>query len=151
LNHSFLFTGIPLNSIFFTYANYGIDPPLNKTNDELLYIQETGQCIYYVALCVMQMFNLLSTRTRHVSFFQHNPFFGKARNWTILIGIVFSSTVGLFITRVPWFNSMFKTQPVPVKYVCPALGFGVALFVFDEIRKFLVRRYPKSFVAKMAW
>jgi sodium/potassium-transporting ATPase subunit alpha len=140
-----------LNSIFFTYANYGTDPPIDKTNDELQSIQQTGQCIYYVALCVMQMFNLLTTRTRYVSFFSHNPFFGKARNWTILIGVVFSTCVGLLITLVPWFNSVFKTAPVPVKYICPALGFGAGLFLFDEIRKFLVRRYPKSFLAKMAW
>lgn len=99
----------------------------------------------------MQMFNLLSARTRHASFFSHNPFYGKARNLTILIGIVFSAAVGLLITLVPWFNSVFKTTPVPVKYVCPALGFGVGLFVFDETRKFLVRRYPTSFLAKIAW
>ena len=97
------------------------------------------------------MFNLLTTRTRHVSFFQHNPFFGKARNWTIFIGIIFSIAVGLFITLIPWFNSVFKTQHVPIKYVCPALVFGAGLFIFDEIRKFFVRRYPNSFLAKMAW
>lgn len=57
----------------------------------------------------------------------------------------------IVITLVPWFHSVFKTQPVPVKYVCPALGFGAALFIFDEIRKYLVRRYSKSFLAKMAW
>jgi sodium/potassium-transporting ATPase subunit alpha len=140
-----------LSSIFFTYSKYGTDPSIAKTADELVLIQETGQSIYYVALCVMQMFNLLTTRTRYVSFFKHNPFFGKARNWTIIAGILFSTVVGLIITLVPWFNSVFKTRPVPVKYVCPALGFGVALFLFDEIRKFLVRRYPKSFLAKMAW
>ncbi len=140
-----------MSSIFLTYNNYGTDPLIDKTSDELLTIQQTGQCIYYVSLCVMQMFNLLTTRTRYVSFFNHNPFFGKARNWTIIIGIVFSSSVGLIITLVPWFNSVFKTQPVPIQYVCPALGFGLALFLFDEIRKFLVRRYPNSFLAKMAW
>lgn len=151
INHLFLFTDIPLNRTFFTYVNYGIDPPINKTNDELLHIQQTGQCIYYLALCVMQMFNLLATRTRYVSFFNHNPFCGKARNWTIILGIIFSISIGLLITLIPWFNSMFYTQPVPVKYVCPALGFGAALFIFDEIRKLLVRRYPNSFLAKMAW
>jgi len=151
INHSFPFTGIPASSVFLTYANYGTNPPLNQTSDQLISIQHTGQCVYYVSLCVMQMFNLLSTRTRYVSFFQHNPFFGKARNLTILIGITFSSSVGLLITLVPWFNSMFKTTPVPVKFVCPALGFGIGLFLFDEIRKLLVRRYPKSFLAKMAW
>ena len=140
-----------MSSIFFTYGNYGKDPPINKTNDELLQIQQTGQCIYYVVLCIMQMFNLISTRTRYVSFFNHNPFFGKARNLTIIAGIIFSIVVGLVITLVPWFNTMFNTRPVPVMYVCPAFGFGAGLFIFDETRKFLVRRYPNSCLAKMAW
>ncbi len=114
-------------------------------------VLETGQCIYYVALCIMQFFNLLSTRTRYASFFTHNPFFGKGKNLTILYGIIFSSCVGLFITLVPWFNSIFKTHPVPIQYVCPALGFGATLFLLDELRKYFIRRYPNSFLAKMAW
>ncbi|UJR18712.1 hypothetical protein I4U23_005619 [Adineta vaga] len=142
---------IPVSSIFFTYANFGTDPPINKTRDELTSILQTGQSIYYVDLCIMQMFNLIWTRTRYVSFFKHNPLFGKARNLTLCIGVVFSTSVGLLITLVPWFNSVFKTKPVPVKYICPALGFGLSLFIFDEVRKFLMRRYPKSCLAKMAW
>ena len=140
-----------MSSIFFTYANYGKDPPIDKSADELSRIQETGQCIYYVALCIMQFFNLLASRTRHVSFFQHNPFFGKARNLNVVYGILFSTSVGLVITQIPWFHLVFKTHPVPVKYVCPAIVFGLGLFLFDELRKFLVRRYPQSFVARMAW
>ena len=31
---------------------------------QLSSINQTGQCIYYVALCIMQCFNLLTTRTR---------------------------------------------------------------------------------------
>ncbi|CAF1521401.1 unnamed protein product, partial [Adineta steineri] len=143
--------GIPLSSIFFTYSKYGKNPYINKTEDELTLIQQKGQCIYYVALCIMQFFNLLSSRTRHVSFFRHNPFFGKARNLTIVFGIIFSTCVGLIITLIPWLNHVFKTHPVPVKFVCPAIGFGAAMFILDEIRKFFVRRYPNSFLAKMAW
>jgi sodium/potassium-transporting ATPase subunit alpha len=68
-----------------------------------------------------------------------------------MFGIIFSTSVGLIITLIPWFNHIFKTHPVPVKFVCPAIGFGTALFLLDETRKFLVRRYPNSFLAKMAW
>lgn len=99
----------------------------------------------------MQFFNLLSSRTRYASFFTHNPFFGKSRNLTILYGIIFSSFVGLFITLVPWFNAIFKTRPVPIQYVLPALGLGAGLFLLDEIRKLIVRRHPYSLLAKMAW
>ncbi|CAF4641488.1 unnamed protein product [Rotaria socialis] len=143
--------GIPLSSIFFTYSHYGTDPYIAKSSDDLLLIQQKGQCIYYVALCIMQFFNLLSSRTRYVSFFSHNPLFGKARNLTIPCGILFSTSVGLVLTLIPWFNSVFKTHPVPVRFVCPAIGFGAALFLFDELRKLLVRRFPNSFIAKMAW
>ncbi|CAF3480314.1 unnamed protein product [Rotaria socialis] len=143
--------GIPLSSIFFTYSHYGTDPYIAKSSDDLLLIQQKGQCIYYVALCIMQFFNLLSSRTRYVSFFSYNPLFGKARNLTIPCGILFSTSVGLVLTLIPWFNSVFKTHPVPVRFVCPAIGFGAALFLFDELRKLLVRRFPNSFIAKMAW
>ncbi|CAF4463611.1 unnamed protein product [Rotaria socialis] len=143
--------GIPLSSIFFTYSHYGTDPYIAKSSDDLLLIQQKGQCIYYVALCIMQFFNLLSSRTRYVSFFSYNPLFGKARNLTIPCGILFSTSVGLVLILIPWFNSVFKTHPVPVRFVCPAIGFGAALFLFDELRKLLVRRFPNSFIAKMAW
>ncbi|CAF0772610.1 unnamed protein product [Adineta ricciae] len=143
--------GISLNQIFFTYADYTNNPPANKTVDELTLIQQNGQCIYYVALCMMQFFNLLSSRTRYVSFFQHNPFYGKGKNLTVIFGILFSTCVGLVITLIPWLNHIFKTHPVPVRFVCPALGFGTALFLLDELRKYLVRRFPNSFLAKMAW
>ncbi|CAF3193766.1 unnamed protein product [Rotaria socialis] len=124
--------GIPLSSIFFTYSHYGTDPYIAKISDDLLLIRQKGQCIYYVALCIMQFFNLLSSRTRYVSFFSHNPLFGNARNLTIPCGILFSTSVGLVLTLIPWFNSVFKTHPVPVRFVCPAIGFGAALFLFDE-------------------
>ncbi|CAM2701631.1 unnamed protein product [Rotaria socialis] len=143
--------GIPLSSIFFTYSHYGTDPYIAKSSDDLLLIQQKGQCIYYVALCIMQFFNLLSSRTRYVSFFSYNPLFGKARNLTIPCGILFSTSVGLVLTLIPWLNSVFKTHPVPARFVCPAIGFGAALFLFDELRKLLVRRFPNSFIAKMAW
>jgi len=52
-NFALFILGIPLSSIFFTYANYGVNPSINKTTDELVRIQETGQSIYFVALCIM--------------------------------------------------------------------------------------------------
>ncbi|CAF0847481.1 unnamed protein product [Didymodactylos carnosus] len=143
--------GIPLSSIFLTYNSYGKNPPINYTTDELTTINESGQSIYYVALCIMQFFNLMSSRTRYASFFTHNPFFGKGRNLTVLCGIVASTTVALVVTLVPWFNTQFKTVPVQVKYVMPALGFGALLFTLDELRKFYIRKYPKSILAKIAW
>jgi len=32
-----------------------------------------------------------------------------------------------------------------------ALGFAMGLVLYDETRKFFVRRYPKSFLGRIAW
>jgi sodium/potassium-transporting ATPase subunit alpha len=64
--------------------------------------------------------------------------------------MIFSAAVGLFVTLIPWFNSVFKTQPIPVKYACRALAFGGGLFLFDELRKLIIRTYPNPFLAKIA-
>lgn len=99
----------------------------------------------------MQFFNLLSARTRYASFFTQNPFYGKTKNLTIFYGIFFSTLVSLFVTLTPWFNSIFNTRPVPILFVCPAIFFGLTLFLFDELRKLMIRRYPNSCLAKIAW
>ncbi len=39
-------------------------------------------------------------------------------------------------TQVNWFNQVFGTAPVPVKYVMPTLGFGMLwLIIFYKIRQ----------------
>jgi hypothetical protein len=41
---------------------------------------------------------------------------------------------------------------VPVVMVLiVALGFGAGLLLLDESRKLLVRQFPKSFIARLAW
>jgi hypothetical protein len=55
------------------------------------------------------------------------------------------------VTRVRWFNVVFQTGPVPVKYVMPALGFGMLWLILDELRKWCIRKYPRDFWAKIAW
>lgn len=65
--------------------------------------------------------------------------------------MIISAAVQLLITQVKWFNDVFQTGPVPMKYVMPTLGFGMLWLIIDELRKLCVRKFPRSFVAKIAW
>ena len=114
-------------------------------------MSSAAQSAYYCSTCVFQMINFFATRTRYASIIQHNPFWGKSRNWYVFLAIVGSTGVQLLVTRVVWFNNTFQTQPIPVKYIVPTIGFGMLWLLIDELRKLCVRKWPKGILAKIAW
>lgn len=63
----------------------------------------------------------------------------------IAFGITF------IINYIPAIQTALGTAQVPVEYYFISLGFGIVVFVYDELRKLFVRRYPRSMLAKIAW
>jgi sodium/potassium-transporting ATPase subunit alpha len=142
---------ISLSMILFKFNHFEEQFSLDK-QQQLTKINQTGQCIYYVALCIMQCFNLLTTRTRYASFFTHNPFWSRhSRNLWLILGIIASALTCLLVTEVPFIQHQFKTEHVPILYVLPAFGFGVLMFIIDELRKLYIRRNPGCWLEHIAW
>ena len=76
---------------------------------------------------------------------------GKGKNWYVFGAMIISASIQLIVTKVAWVNQVFSTGLVPVKYVMPTLGFDMLWLVIDELRKLCVRKYPRGFVAEIAW
>ena len=142
---------VPFYSFMFTFEKFGVDPVTPYSVAQLTEMTYVAQSVYYCAACLFQFFNYFATRTRYTSIIDHNPFWGKSRNWYVLPAMLISAGVQILITQVVWFNHVFLTGPVPVKYVMPALGFGTLWLTFDEFRKFCIRKYPRGIAAKLAW
>jgi sodium/potassium-transporting ATPase subunit alpha len=142
--------GLPPGALFFAFDSYS-DGYYGKSQDELDELLYRGQSIFFVALVVTQLANLLSSRTRYVSFFSHSPLYGPSRNLWLFVAMAVSIAIAVLITQVPFFNSTFHTRSVPVRDVAPAIGFGAAIFVLDEARKRYIQQYPTSRAAWMAW
>lgn len=142
--------GISFRDTVLAFNNWG-DGFMGKTMDELNELNYTGQSIYFATLVITQFGNLLSIRTRRRSIFQSNPFSGPTKN-LYLFGAMFISLITmLVILYVPFFNNVFNTRPIPVKFYFIPLGFAAFILIMDEIRKLLIRTYPKSFLDKLAW
>ncbi|BEI88802.1 uncharacterized protein CcaverHIS019_0201640 [Cutaneotrichosporon cavernicola] len=109
-----------------------------------------AQSVYFFTLVFMQFGNLLATRTRRLSFFQHPPW-GETANWYILPAMAFSLVFLFFLSYPPFFQSALLTRGVPVEYIFIPITFGIGLLFLDEARKFCVRKWPKGFLAKIAW
>jgi len=141
--------GLPFMGVFWAW-NWG-DGWYGFTIDQLNEIVHVGQSIFFVSLVIMQFGNCMAVRTRRVSIFQHNPFWGAHRNLYIPLGILCAFLTMIIITQVPWVQATFLTRPCPIKYALVACGWAVWLIVWDEARKYVVRNYPHSFIAWAAW
>jgi len=141
--------GLSFGSLWFSFGN--IPTPPGQTTDQVTYHLTVASSIYFVTLVVMQWFNIMGLRTRHLSIFAHPPLVNKlTQNWYLFPAILFALTVALIFTLVPGLQDLGCTH-VPVAHWFLPMAFGLALLSIDELRKMCVRRYPSGFLAKIAW
>ncbi|TXT12929.1 hypothetical protein VHUM_01330 [Vanrija humicola] len=110
-----------------------------------------AQSVYFFTLVFMQWFNLLASRTRRLSLFQHNPLFGASQNLWIPPAMLVAAGFLFFFSYIDFFQHTFLTRGVNVEYVFIPMAFGLVMLFLDEVRKYFVRRYPKGLLARIAW
>ena len=155
--------GIPFSSLWLSYGNVvvngvAVDPTQFK--EILAHVQST----YFVTLVFMHYGTLFMIRTRRLSIIQQPPIGPrKTRNLYIFGAMAITLVLMLLFLLTSFFNKIFDTRAPSVEYwfirtsaFCVltdlvAFGFGAGLVLWDETRKFFVRRYPRGFLAKIAW
>ncbi|KAJ2584580.1 hypothetical protein GGH95_000285 [Coemansia sp. RSA 1836] len=146
----YLQSGIGPWQIFMAF-NRWTDGYLGHTKAELAELVSVAGSVHFMALVIMQWGNMFAARTRTLSMRQQNPFWGPKRNPLLLVAIPISVAVAMFVNEIPWFNTVFLTGRIPAEFFFIPIPFALCLVAAEEGRKFLVRRYPTSFVAKLAW
>ncbi|KAI0777815.1 calcium ATPase transmembrane domain M-containing protein [Trametes elegans] len=121
------------------------------TIDQLTHFVNVGQCIYYVSLVFMQYGDLLAVRNRRVSIFQSNPLWGPRRNLFVPLGMVATALIAVVNLYGRGFQDVFDTAPIPGMYWGIPFAFALGILMMDELRKLIVRTYPSSIVARIAW
>ncbi|KAF8231370.1 calcium ATPase [Tricholoma matsutake] len=142
--------GIPAKALFFAFEKYS-DGFYGHTQAELTVFNNTGQCVYFVTLVILQWGNLLSIRNKRLSILEADPIREKRRNPYLIVGILFSFIVAVFVTEVKGLQNLFGTAPVPIEFWLIPLPLSLGILIMDEIRKLLVRTFPKGPIAKVAW
>ena len=121
------------------------------TIDELNNDVNVGESVYYICLVIMQFGTLLAIRNRHVSILESNPLWGPRQNLVIPLSMTATILIGIIVLYGPAFQATFGTATIPVKFWFIPFPLAFGNLLLDEIRKLIVRRYPKSIVAKCAW
>ena len=98
---------------------------------------------FFVSIVVVQWADLIICKTRKLSVFQQGM-----NNWVMNFGLVFETLLAAFLSYTPGMDKGLKMYPLKFSWWLPALPFSLLIFVFDETRKFLLRRNPGGWVEK---
>lgn len=142
--------GIPFNDLVFAFEKY-TDGFHGYSQAQLTHFNSVGQCVYFVTLVIMQWGNILSVRNKRMSILQADPIRPTRRNPWLPLAMLISLLIAIFVTEVPGLQSLFGTASIPIKFWFIPLGLALGILVMDELRKVLVRLFPKGLVAWASW
>jgi sodium/potassium-transporting ATPase subunit alpha len=118
----------------------------------LLVVPQANVCYdSYVTMIFMQYGGLLSVRNRRVSILNSNPLWGPRKNLAVPMGMIGTALIGVVNLYGKGFQDVFATTPIPGMFWGLPFTFAIGILTVDETRKLIVRTYPKSFLAKIAW
>jgi len=107
------------------------------TYDSRQVVLQCAQTSYFTSIVIVQWADLIICKTRILSVFQQ----GMLKNTTMLQGLTFETVLAIFISYCPGMYVALKTRPLSFVWWLPALTFSLLIWVYDEIRKYMMREY----------
>ena len=106
-------------------------------------LEYTCHTAFFVSIVVVQWADLIICKTRKNSVFQQGM-----TNMIMNFGLVFETLLAAFLSYTPGMDKGLKMYPLKLNWWFPAVPFSLLIFVFDEIRKYLLRQNPGGWVEK---
>lgn len=144
------YAGIPIHELFFLFEGYS-EGFHGYTDEQLTQFNNTGQCVYFCTIIILQWGNILSVCNRRLSLLQSDSVVRLRKNPWLIASMLTSLSIAIIVTEVPGIQTLFNTAPVPIEFWLIPLPLALGLFCMDEIRKLLVRAFPESLIARIAW
>ncbi|CAF0971223.1 unnamed protein product [Brachionus calyciflorus] len=102
-------------------------------------LERTSQTGFFVSVVMVQMFTLLVCKTRKNSIFTQGM-----RNIALNMGMLLEICLAIFLVYTPWVNDIVQMCPLKINWWFMSIPFGVMLFLYDELRKYFAKQYPKD-------
>ncbi|KAK6485592.1 sodium/potassium-transporting ATPase subunit alpha-1-like [Huso huso] len=113
------------------------------TYEQRKVIEFTCQTAFFISVVIVQWAILIICKTRKNSVFQQGM-----KNNVLTLGLFEETALAAFLSYCPGMDVALRMYPLkPTWWVC-ALPFAVIVFIYDEIRKVIIRRSPGCWVEK---
>jgi sodium/potassium-transporting ATPase subunit alpha len=115
---------------------------------EWTYIQRkdlelTCHTAFFVTIVVVQWADVIISKTRKLSVFQQGM-----TNWFPNFGLFFETALAAFLQYTPGLNYGLRLRPMNASWWFIGVPFSLLIWVYDETRRFLLRKYPGGWVER---
>ncbi|KAK4026766.1 hypothetical protein OUZ56_015793 [Daphnia magna] len=121
--------------------SYGQEWVLYNTYENRKQLEFTCHTAFFISVVIVQWTDLIICKTRRNSLFQQGM-----RNHVLTFGLFFETAVACFLSYTPGMDNGLRMYPIKWNWWLPAVPFAILIFVYDEIRKLIIRRQPGGWV-----
>jgi sodium/potassium-transporting ATPase subunit alpha len=96
---------------------------------------------FFFSIVIVQWADLLISKTRINSLFQQGM-----KNYFLTFGLIAETCLAVLLSFAPGFSDILFLKGLRLQWILTPLVFSFLIWVYDELRKLLIRRFPGSWV-----
>merc|ERR1712088_1241313 len=100
-------------------------------------LEYTCHSAFFVSIVVVQWADVLICKTRRLSIFQQGM-----RNKIMILGLFEETALAAVLAYVPGTDVALRMYPLEWHWWLVPMPFSLMIFIYDEVRKYLLRRLP---------
>uniref|UniRef100_A0A671P5M5 Sodium/potassium-transporting ATPase subunit alpha n=1 Tax=Sinocyclocheilus anshuiensis TaxID=1608454 RepID=A0A671P5M5_9TELE len=116
---------------------------LEDTYEQRKVIEFTCHTSFFASIVVVQWADLIICKTRRNSVFQQGM-----KNRILIFGLFAETALAAFLSYCPGMDIALRMYPLKIMWWFCAFPYSLLIFVYDEIRKLILRRNPGGWVEK---
>merc|ERR1711931_369747 len=106
-------------------------------------LELTCHTAFFVSIVVVQWADVIISKTRRLSVFQQGM-----KNHMLNFGLFFETALAALLQYTPGLNTGLRLRPMNAPWWFIAFPFSLLIFVYDECRRYFLRRNPGGWVER---
>uniref|UniRef100_A0A672JPZ0 Sodium/potassium-transporting ATPase subunit alpha n=1 Tax=Salarias fasciatus TaxID=181472 RepID=A0A672JPZ0_SALFA len=107
------------------------------TYEQRKIVEFTCHTAFFASIVVVQWADLIICKTRRNSLFQQGM-----KNRILIFGLFVETALAAFLSYCPGMDVALRMYPLKIWWWFCAFPYSLLIFVYDEVRKFILRRTP---------
>merc|ERR1712032_592452 len=100
-------------------------------------VEFTCHTAFFTSIVIVQWADLLISKTRRLSLFQQGM-----KNKILILGLYEETLLAPFLSYCPGMDTALRMYPLEWQWWLVPMPFSLIIWLYDELRKYLIRRYP---------
>ncbi|XP_078276897.1 sodium/potassium-transporting ATPase subunit alpha-2 [Rhinoraja longicauda] len=113
------------------------------TYEQRKIVEFTCHTAFFTSIVVVQWADVVICKTRKNSIFQQGM-----KNKILIFGLFEETALAAFLSYCPGMDVALRMYPLKLPWWFCALPYSLLIFIYDEVRKFILRRHPGGWVER---